>query len=620
MTFLYPLGFLALLAIPCLILIYIIKSKYTEQTVTSTYLWTLSEKFLKRRNPIRKITGIISLILQIFAVLFIAVSVAHPVFTLPGKAQDYCFVLDGSGSMNTVQSGSTRFEIGKSRISDMISSAADGSTFTLITTGNTTDMVMKEVTDKKSAIRQLGAVQPSYVASGLSGAVEAANKYFEENPACKFYVFTDKFIEEENVRNAELINISEEVSNYALDDVKYTITKSGVTVNGKAFSYIGNAEFTVGLFIDGSENAATTAQVSVSAGVGAEFTLSAENNRFTSLRVAIMQSDGLSLDNEVVLYNNHSDTSYKTLIVSNTPFFTEISLISAGHTQIEKIKPEDYKEDTKGYGLYVFQNFTPKSMPTDGAVWFINPDSGVDSTSGFTRGDPEQFENPVGLRQNNNTSTKVRKLLKDTVKEDEIYINEYLKCSTYREFTALMYCGGDPVILAGSNAYGNREVVFAFDFIETSDFALSYNGPVIMRNLVAYTFPDLVDETLFYSGDTLAVNVLANCTEIRVEKPSGKADYIDTSVTISEYELTEVGEYTVTAIIGNNRQSVKVFSQLPAAERTVTATEAAFLINGEPSAQKRDGKYEDMLYLFIILAVIVVADWMVYCYEQYQLR
>ena len=41
MSFSNPLGLLGLLAIPVLILIYIIKSKYTEQTIPSTYLWTL---------------------------------------------------------------------------------------------------------------------------------------------------------------------------------------------------------------------------------------------------------------------------------------------------------------------------------------------------------------------------------------------------------------------------------------------------------------------------------------------------------------------------------------------------------------------------------------------------
>ena len=47
MSFLYPLGLLGLIGIPILIIIYILKNKYTEQTISSTYLWRLSEKFLK---------------------------------------------------------------------------------------------------------------------------------------------------------------------------------------------------------------------------------------------------------------------------------------------------------------------------------------------------------------------------------------------------------------------------------------------------------------------------------------------------------------------------------------------------------------------------------------------
>jgi len=54
MSLLYPLGLLGLLAIPVLIIIYIIKSKYTEQVIASTYLWELSEKFLKKRRRINR--------------------------------------------------------------------------------------------------------------------------------------------------------------------------------------------------------------------------------------------------------------------------------------------------------------------------------------------------------------------------------------------------------------------------------------------------------------------------------------------------------------------------------------------------------------------------------------
>ena len=65
MNFLYPYGLLGLIGIPILIIIYIIKSKYTEQIVASTYLWTLSNRFLKKRKRFSMLAGLIALLLQI---------------------------------------------------------------------------------------------------------------------------------------------------------------------------------------------------------------------------------------------------------------------------------------------------------------------------------------------------------------------------------------------------------------------------------------------------------------------------------------------------------------------------------------------------------------------------
>ncbi|MCM1545471.1 MAG: BatA and WFA domain-containing protein [Clostridiales bacterium] len=625
MTFANPLGLLGLLAIPVLIIIYIIKSKYTEQTINSTYLWTLSEKFLKRKNPINKITGIISLILQILAVVLISWALAHPVFTLPGKAMDYCFILDGSGSMQTVQGGESRFDKGKERIRDMISSAADGSTYTLIKTGNTTEMIMKEVSDKKTALRRLDAVDAAYVASNLSTASQMATTYLQENPSCKFYLITDRTVS--YTQNVEVINVAGSVSNYALDGVGYSYADDGkLFVSGTAYSYESDATLTVEVFADGARQAVASTDVSVAAGEnGTIFSVgwTPEKETFSSLRVAIKQSDNMPLDNQVTLYGARSGDTYKALIVSNTPDFLRFMLSSAG-IEYKVIAATDaaYAAETDDYGLYIFHNYTPDAMPAEGAVWFVYPDGGVDETSGFSRGGAQTLSSPKNLdfAKEDDLAKKDKPLIAGVEPNLHPMVNEYLKLGTYRNFTSVVTCEDSPVVLAGSNSYGNREVVFGIDLIETSDFAMSYNGSVILYNLIEYTFPSLVNETALYCGEALPVNVLANCTSIRVESPSGKTDYLSTSDAIVEYELTEVGEYTVTATIKNSRQTAKVYAQLPVAERNLNATESYFFVTGETSDKKRDGTYEDLLYAFIILAVIVVADWAVYCYEQYQLR
>lgn len=617
MSFLYPLGLLGLIGIPVLIIIYIIKSKYTEQVIPSTYLWTLSERFLKRKNPVSRLTGIISLILQILAVAFIALAIAHPVFVLPGSANDYCFILDGSGSMNAAYDGGTRFEEGKDRIEDIISSAADGSTFTLITTGNTTDVVFRNYDDKKSAIRQLNAVSSAYVASDFNNALIVAQNYFDANPAIKCYLITDKtYAETENV---ELINVGSDGLNRALDQVSYEYSSTGVKVTGTATSYGSNCDVTVSLYADGSSSAIASQPLQLSANEGKEFELVWDGTEFSYLKVALSGGDILPLDDEVTLYRRENVASYNTLIVSDTPFFINAALASLGNLQRSVVSPSKYTDAMgTGYGLYIFDGCTPSAMPKDGAVWFINPDASVEG-SGFARRGEEELDAPATLKFNSSSSTKVRNLLKNTDAGEELYVMSYVNCRLYGNFTTVLSCGGDPVVFAGSNTYGNREVVFAFDF-HKSDFNLTYNAMPIISNLINYTFPALVDDASFYCGDSMEVNVLAGCTGLRVTTPSGKAEYLDTSETSTEYELKEVGEYTVTATVGNSQTSTKVFCQLPAAERIPAVSANAFVISGQPSDARRDGRYEDLLYAFIVLAVLVAADWAVYCYEQYQLR
>lgn len=620
MSFLYPLGLLGLIAVPVLILIYILKRKYTEQVIASTYLWTLSERFLKKKNPISRITGIISLILQILAVVCISLAIAHPVFVLPGAANDYCYVLDGSGSMNISTNGVTRFEKGLSEIENRIRATADGSYYTLIVTGEVTEVVFSDVSEKDAAIEKLEGLAPSYVASGYTSALTAAQEAFTLNPSLEIVLVTDKNFEVHT--NVELVNVSGGEINYAVTDAEYAITQAGLTVGGTLYSYEGDAELNVDVYLDDAEAPAATGKFEVVKGEGKTFSLDIadEELSFSSVTVRVREQDALPLDNEVKLYHRESASSYKMLIVSETPFFLRAIFATFGNTQIYVVSPDDYDpiSDT-GYGLYVFDSYTPAAMPSDGAVWFVNPTASLDG-SGFSRRGDEVLGKAYEMELNTSSSTKVQNLLKDTVTGMKSYLTQYVKCGLYSTFTTLMSCNGDPIIFAGSNSYGNREVVLAFRLQEDTDFVMSYNYTAIMSNLINYTFPALVDDGTFYCGDELTVNVLTGCTAIRVESPSGEVEYLDTAEASVEYEMTEVGEYTVTATINNVMQSVNVYCSLPESERKVKDEEVSFSVSGEPSTERRDGLYDDLIFIFILLAILVVADWMVYCYEQYQLR
>ncbi len=616
MSFLFPLGLLGLIAIPVLIAIYIIKNKYTEQLVSSTYLWTLSERFLKRKNPINRLTGILSLILQILAVIFISLAIAHPIFVLPGAANDYCFILDGSGSMNMMQGNRTRFDIAKEEIETRITESADASTFTLIFAQDVANVVYEGVTDKTQALNLLAQLKVGYETASNASAIITAQKYFDDNRATQTVFVTDK--EYELHENVEIVNVSAHEENYAVSNLDYAIRGGKLVVSGMAFSYEADAEVTLEAYYGVDETPSATQTVSLVKGEGAEFSFELANIDFSSVCVRIANTDALMLDNEAIVYNVRSDVTFQTLIVSDTPFFFQSALVAMGVTAPTVVSPKEYSDsENSNYGLYIYDSYVPSVLPRNGAVWFVNPTTSV-ANSGFSVQGEETLGNPALAVFSTSSSTKVRNLLKGTVK-DEIYVTRYMKCGFNRSFITLLSQGGNPLLFAGSNGYGNREVVFAFKPYN-SDFTVSIDFVTLVNNLLNYTFPSLIDDSSYFCGETASVNVLPNCESIRVDSPNGSVQYLVTNNTLSEFNVTEAGVYRITMLVGGVARTADIYAELPMTERFTTVTEQTFSLNGEASSEKRDGEYTEIFYLFIVLAVIVIADWMVYCYEQYQLR
>ncbi len=618
MSFAYPLGLLGLIGIPVIIVIYIIKNKYTEQVISSTYLWTLSEKFLKKRLPINKLVGIISLILQLLSVLFISFAIAQPVFRIRGAADDYCFILDGSGSMNIVQSdGKTRFESAKSEIRKVIGDSMKGSAYSLVLTGDATSIIFDDVNEKDLAYLLLDDVQPSSVSTGYTDALGEAQKYFNANPSTVIYLFTDKSFEE--TENVKIVNVAEAVDNYAVTDITYVLADGILKVDGKVVSYESDATLTVNLYLGDSTAAVLTNTVETAALALTPFpTFECEAEEFSSFRVEITQQDALAADNSVTVYDADTENSYSVLIVGNPTFYIRAALQSVGNARVKVVGETEYANLTESYDLYVFDGYYPAEVPKNGAVWFMDPSQSV-ASAGFTVQDDIVLGTGKKAAYVSSGTTLLNTLTVNLEKSD-FYLTKYRKCGFYRNFTTIATCEGNPVIFTGVNEYSNREVVFAFD-LTYSNFPVLADFTVLIGNLLDYTFPKAVNRTSYYCGETLTINVLANCKSISVINPSGSVSYPDSSSAVSEVRLTETGTYTVRMLMGDDTERYfNVFSAMPEAERVPIADEQSFIVSGEPGTEKRDGIYNDLLILFILLAVIVAADWAVYCYEQYQLR
>lgn len=617
MSFLYPLGLLGLIGIPILIVIYIIKSKYTEQIVSSTYLWTLSERFLKRKNPVSKVTGIISLILQILAIAIISFAIAHPIITLPDSANEYCFILDASGSMNMQDGGKTRFEKGKEKISAIIDDSANGSIYSLLYVGDTTNIVYEKTESKEQATNLLSELSPVYNRENFTRALGVAQKYFDENPSAKTYLITDKPYRK--TENIELIDVSASEANCGISDVKYTLLGDKLEVVGKVTSYRKDSTLSLSLYVNDGETSVAKATTVAKEAIPTNFYLSATVSRLSSLRVTVDNEDSLGIDNEYMLFNQRSENVYDTLIVSDSPFFLKSVLNVFLDAEIDVVSTEEYSKGVaREYGLYVFDSFSPEKLPKNSAVWFINPRSDVEGSGFSVRQSAKATSNNGRIEMTDDSSSLVR-VLTENLTGDVIQISEYMQCSAQRAFTALYTYEHNPIIFAGTNDYGNREVVIAFD-LHNSILPLLADYSILVKNFIDFSFPEIVEKTDYTVGETVNINFIAGCKDIRIDAPSGEVTYLDSELGVGTFIPKETGVHTVTMNVSGRETQFNIFVALEADERVPNLLGEEIKISGVAESGGYDGKYDPLTVLFIVLAIVFVADWVVYCYEKYQLR
>lgn len=637
MTFVYPLGLLGLIGIPILIIIYIIKNKYTEQTITSTYIWNLSEKFLKNKKPISKLKGLISLIMQCLAVLAISLILAHPIFIIPNAANDYCFILDASASMNKIQDNKTRFEIAKDKIKEEIYSSLDGSKYSFIVVGNEI-VEYTDYTSKNKAIETIDNIECSYISNNCTNSIKYAQEYYDKNRSLKTYLYTDKNY---TVENINLINVGNNEANYAIVDGKYQINngytnsegnyvKGTIKFSGNVISYTNDSKIDLELYVD--EELIDEMSVDVKSSEQYEYAFEVELSTFRKARIHIKNEDSLALDNDYELYNISEEQDYKALIVSDNEFYLQSILKVYDKVKtIDIIKPSTYSNSYSGYNLYIFDSYSPDSLPTDGTIWFFNPKKSI-------TGSRFSYRNSIDLNENNTDSKyegkeliqatvygEEKKLVEGLIKTDGkdenkygLYVMKYNIYGINKNFTTLFTCDDNPIIFTGVSQYGNREVVFGFD-LHNSNLPLSYNYIRLMSNLLDYSFPTVLEKSNYVCGDSALINLLPNTKSIKITSPSNSTRYIDVNSATSSFLLTEIGNYTVSITLENNTvMELNIYSSYPLEENTDTTIDILKLV-GQPENNYSDGRYDNLIILFILLGLLFVADWMVYCYEQHQL-
>ncbi|MBE6672161.1 MAG: VWA domain-containing protein [Ruminococcaceae bacterium] len=603
MRFLNPAGLWLLLGIPILIIIYLIKAQHEERPVSSTFIWKLSERFAKKRLPLRRLRRILLFLLQLIMIILAALMAAKPVI-VKGASYDYVVILDGSASMqNADEKGKSRFDKAVSAIEKKAQDLSDGHTMTVILAADTASSLI-EGSDSSAEVKlALGKAACTNGGCNTEEAMALAQTACNRSENAKVLFYTDCAYEKAG--NITVIDMSEDEWNVSLGSLEVRENGDETVFVGSLISYHEQADVTVGLAIDGKTVDARI--VSCEKDVAAEVVFTKNKMKpFDTAEIFIEAKDSLAVDNRYALCRkNHA--KYKVLLASESPLYLESALTALGSCEVTVV-PSLEDVALEGMDLYIFDGLVPDEYPTDGSVVVF----GVEHL-------PQGLQCGTFYEEHERISIN-KELESDLYNGLSFYgavVKEYTGLLGNRDWQPLLYCYSVPVMMSSLRENGVRFTVFSFD-LHNSNLPLMADYPILIGNLLEYSIPTMISKTDYVAGDSITISSLPGSGDMYLQYPDETIRTLYTENGKCVLPLDAVGIYTVVMKGAQHSEYTDFFVHIAREEAAPqTGDEINIALSAEPNTEPKMATSGIWFWLALAFLLILLIEWEWYYYEQY---
>ena len=687
-VFLNPWGLLGLATIPLVVLIYLLRSRYKTKSVSSTFIWKRSLKYVKRRIPLNFIMSLI-LILQILVVTVASFAIARPTIE-PMETEEKIIILDASASMLAEKDGVTRFEEAKRQIKKAADKIGPNSKFTLILAGEEPVPVITRTMDKGDFLTKLEPVACTMKTANITKALEMAGEIRNENTGATIQIYTDKdFIDTDGIEvidckregewNTSVISL-EENELFSGKEFITNIANYGLTSNVKVVLYVDGVSVASGTYqMEPDEiKQIRFSHTRVNEGkADEEFMLISDGTAvrsYNSAEVRISSTnatkDNFSYDDSMTIYPKEKTTPKIAYISKYVTWengrknanksFLYFAITSAGYSvdPLDMFNNIDEVANIKGYDLYIYEGLTPYVLPTDGAVWLLDTKDALSSETGVVISDSLMIDKDNGYRIEKSLSVDVVEAIINNVNLDVPLMFEgekrYASVASFYPITNLgnafkpVYEAHGQNIMVAGNYNGARMIISSFDFSNSSLIAFVADFPVLVKNMVNYSIPDLLPERTAVVGSTIDFEFpagsllierkyndeLINKIDVRLlmvelQDKLAKDPTFDINAALREsFEITLPGKYEVVVTypdgddqdLLNDTKHFYVTGYLPVEETAIVQRVPTGYLESPPIADGASPDYEReeiFPYVIAVLIALLIIEWGVYYREQY---
>jgi uncharacterized membrane protein len=553
-SFLSPLAFAILGVAAPLVLLYFLKVRRRERRVSSLMLWGTELRDREASAFFQRLQRDPLLILQLLALIALAVALARPVVTVTGEgARKVVVVLDTSASMKARDISPSRFDVARAEAVSLVRRLGEGAEIMVIEAGVQPHVTAALGRDRDRALSAIRSAQPRDLPHRLPEALRTARALVGADPRAEIHVFTDGAFtlgQAPETADPRIRWVGIGRRGYNVGIVSLAIRKTYYGSFGyQAFVSLVNHSpeaqtFDFGLAVDGQ--AIAEKSLTLEPNVRRSIVLPFTHQGGGTVTAKINVSDDLATDN--VAY-----------AVIPPPKKIAVTLVSPGNLFLEKVlrtdptvalevkTPEQYQGGMGEADVVVLDSATPPKVGP-GRYVFVNtvpPDVPLEVLG--------RVEAPTVMDWDR-THPVMRH-----VEFAKVAIQDAMRVRPLAAGRALVEAVGGPLLYALEEP--DRKAIFiGFDLFKT-DFPLRVAFPLILSNTLRWLHPAALDQSSLQlaAGQPILLPVAHGISSATVNTPTGRAvKALVTRGVVSFTDTDEVGVYTLSTARGDLKLAVNL--------------------------------------------------------------
>jgi hypothetical protein len=614
MAFLTPLALVAgLLALPIL-LMYMLRLRRREVSVSSTYLWQQVLRDREVNTPWQRLRRSLLLFLQLLILALLVLALARPFVTVPAVTSgQIALLLDASASMNATDSPEgTRFAEAQQRAHAIIDTLNAGDTMTIIRVADVPEVITGYTGDAALLHAAVNAAQPSSAPADWVGAFTLTAAGAAGAQTFNVVVISDGGVGEAAgyppiPGDIEFIPVGQAGDNLA---VSALAARALPGQPAQLFAEITNysareTDAIFSLVVDGALFSAE--RYTIPARGKLPVVSSALPEAYETLQASVT----LPSDSPFVDYLPLDDTAFA---VSPGASVRRVLLMTSGNRFIEQaLRSLPNVRAIQGnvelglppgsFDVTVMDGWLPSGALPDGDLLIINPPA---SSTLFTVTGETQAVGDIVVERGDPRMT--------FVDFDSVNLLRF-KQITAPWADPLIRADGGPLLLAGESG-GRQVAILTFD-LRDSDLPLQIAFPILIASLLEwYTPEDVIAEPSLAVGEPEPLRPPLDAESLRVTLPDGTVREVPLESDPVFGDTGQPGLYTVEVtrqggVVETARFAVNLFAQAesdiaPRASLTLGQTEIT------PGGEEELGQQEFWPWLALAALAILMIEWYAY--------